>query len=79
MPWLHSCSVPGKVRIFMKRARPGDTYACVCGKVYELGMRGLSDSGKIVWTWGIQEVETDTSSTSEVVKRNQTGFQANSA
>ncbi len=78
MPWIHTCKLPGKFLIKLKRARPGATYACTCGKIYELGLRGHSDSGLITYRWTLEEDSGNNVSNTERGPAT-TGFQANSS
>ena len=78
MPWIHTCKLPGKFLIKLKRAMPGATYACSCGKIYEMGLRAHGDTGLISYRWSLAEDAEEVMSVTNPEPRN-TGFQANSS
>jgi hypothetical protein len=75
---MHACKVPGKLRIVLRRAKPGDKFFCTCGKLFELGLVGSRETGKIRHSWTEVEDEEIEVGSNTSPSQSGVGFQANS-
>lgn len=78
MPWMHSCRMPGRLKIALRRAKPGDKFVCDCGTLFELGLVGSRETGKIRHSWTEVEEEELEVGSSTSASQSAVGFQANS-